>query len=507
MRALYSLTEIRAIEHAGSSGLPAGTLMRRAGLAAANIALTLLPQAPGERRILVLAGPGNNGGDAMEAAAHLSHSAADVTILLFADSALQSPETRQAQAQAQQNGAYFSDTAHAAKLLAESWSLVIDGLFGIGLTRAITGTLHDLVARLNLHDCPVLALDIPSGLNADTGNVVGQAGIAVRASHTVSFIADKPGLHTADGRDYTGDISIASLDIAPMLFPAPQAQLNDVRLFAGALRRRLQNSHKGNYGDMAVVGGAHGMAGAPVLAARAGAHCGAGRTYVAFADNPPAYDSAQPELMCRSAHEFDFSSATLVVGTGLGISRDAHDLLARALNARVPLVLDADALNLIANEPGLQHKLAARLDANLLTPHPLEAARLLATSSEAIQADRLAAARELARRFNAVVILKGSGSVIARPDGCIAINTTGNPALATAGTGDVLAGICGALLAQDWPAWEAALAAAWLHGSAADLLVQQGIGPIGMTAGELIPAVRSILNRLVAQYVPARGAR
>jgi hydroxyethylthiazole kinase-like uncharacterized protein yjeF len=512
MKALYSLKEIRAIEHAASARLPAGTLMQRAGLSAAEIALTLLPRAPAECKVLVLAGPGNNGGDALETAARLSRSGAHVSVLLFADPARQSPDAQQAFLLAQNSGAHFADIARAGDLLTESpksseaWSLIIDGLFGIGLTRAISGALHDLVAQLNRVDCPVLALDIPSGLDADTGNVVGHPGIAVRATHTISFIADKPGLHTADGRDYAGEISIAALDIDPLLFPLPRAQLSEVPLFAGTLRRRLQNSHKGSNGDVAIVGGAHGMAGAPILAARAAAKSGAGRVFVAFADNPPAYDSAQAELMCRLAQEFDFSSATLVVGPGLGVSREAGDLLAKALNARVPLVLDADALNLIADEPGLQRKLAARPTASILTPHPLEAARLLATSSMAVQADRLAAARTLAYRFNAIVILKGSGSIIARPDSHAAINTTGNPALATAGTGDVLAGICGALLAQHWPAWEAALAAVWLHGSAADLLVQQGIGPIGMTAGELIPIVRILLNRLVAEYVPARGA-
>jgi hydroxyethylthiazole kinase-like uncharacterized protein yjeF len=166
------------------------------------------------------------------------------------------------------------------------------------------------------------------------------------------------------------------------------------------------------------------------------------------------------------------------------------------------LVLDADALNLIAHNQDLRRQLAARTDASLLTPHPLEAARLLACTSATIQADRLAAARQLARELNAIVVLKGSGSVIAQPRGNVAINPTGNAALATAGSGDVLAGICGALLAQGWPAWEAALAATWMHGQAANVLVQQGVGPIGLTAGELIPTVRSVLNHLVARHAP-----
>jgi len=160
-------------------------------------------------------------------------------------------------------------------------------------------------------------------------------------------------------------------------------------------------------------------------------------------------------------------------------------------------VLDADALNLLARQPQLQAQVAQRQHAVLMTPHPLEAARLLGVSTSDIQADRIAAARTLASRFNAVVVLKGAGSIIARADGAVVVNSTGNPALATAGSGDVLSGVCGALLAQGWPQWEAALAAVWLHGRAADQLVAQGIGPIGLTAGELIPEVRSLLNQLL----------
>ena len=502
MTALYSLAEIRAIEHAAMRMLAPGTLMQHAGQAAAKLALSLLSHATGERRILVLAGPGNNGGDALETAARLAHAGESVSVLLFADPTKQSADAQQALTRARQSRAAFVATARAAELLAQRWSLVVDGLFGIGLTRPINGEIRAVIEQANRLDCKVLALDIPSGLDADSGNIVGQPGIALHATETISFIADKPGLHTADGQDYAGDITVDALAIDPLLFTVPQAQLNDVQLFATALQRRQQNSHKGTYGDVAIIGGADGMAGAPVLAASAAAKCGAGRTFVAFAGQPPAYDSVQPELMFRQAQQFDFSKATLVVGTGLGTSPEAAELVARALAAHVPLVLDADALNLIAHNQDLRRQLAARTDASLLTPHPLEAARLLACTSATIQADRLAAARQLARELNAIVVLKGSGSVIAQPRGNVAINPTGNAALATAGSGDVLAGICGALLAQGWPAWEAALAATWMHGQAADVLVQQGVGPIGLTASELIPTVRSVLNHLVARHAP-----
>jgi hydroxyethylthiazole kinase-like uncharacterized protein yjeF len=347
----------------------------------------------------------------------------------------------------------------------------------------------------------VLALDVPSGLDADTGAVVGGThGIAIHASHTVTFIGNKPGLHTCDGRDYAGLVSVAQLDIDAALYPAVRLRLNEAALFAPLLRARRHNSHKGSYGNVAVLGGASGMRGAPILAARTALHAGAGRVYALYPDEALASDPGQPELMCRPAADFDLGLATLVVGPGLGSGEHARTLLAHALASASPLLADADALNLLATDPVLQGALAQRPAGALLTPHPLEAARLLGTDIGAVQADRLAAARALADRLHAVVVLKGSGTVIAAPGGEAVINGTGNPALATAGTGDVLAGLCGALLAQGWPAWEAALAGVWLHGRAADVLVSAGIGPIGLAAGELIPAIRTELNRLVRQH-------
>lgn len=493
---LYPVSEIRAIEQASLVALPPGTLMRRAGLAAAQLVLRLFPAFSG-KGILVLAGPGNNGGDALEAAALLANEGLNMHVLLCADAAKYSADAQHALSRARGSGARFLDSMADTK---QQWDLVIDGLFGIGLVRSIDGALRDLVESINTLSCPVLALDVPSGLAADTGAIVGDDGIAVRANHTITFIADKPGLHTFHGRDHAGEVHVADLGIDSSRFTPTCMHLNSVDLFSAHLQRRRHDSHKGSYGDVIVIGGAHGMTGAPILAARAAAKCGAGRVFAAFVDEAPAYDSIQPELMCRRAGDMDFLSATLVAGPGLGTSRTAHDLLAKAMHAPVPLVLDADALNLVAAESGLQHKLAQRNAAVILTPHPLEAARLLQASTREVQSDRIAAVREIARRFNAIVVLKGSGSVIADPAGEIMINTTGNPALATAGTGDVLAGLCGALLAQSFPAWNAALAATWLHGQAADTLVKQGIGPIGLTASELIPIARTILNQLTEQY-------
>ncbi len=277
----------------------------------------------------------------------------------------------------------------------------------------------------------------------------------------------------------------------------PHVTLNHPDLFGEHARARPPSSHKGSFGNLTVIGGASGMGGAVLLAARMGAMAGAGRVFAAFASGVPAFDPVHPELMCRDAHAMSLAQGAVVIGPGLGVSRDAHDLLSRALACRQPLVIDADALNLLAEEAPLQHKLAARAAPSILTPHPLEASRLLRVETAHIQADRIGAARQLAQRYNAVVVLKGSGSLIARADGEVIINGTGNPALATAGSGDVLSGLCGALLAQHWPAWEAALAAVWLHGKAADNLVAAGLGPVGVTAGELLPWIRTALNQLI----------
>jgi hydroxyethylthiazole kinase-like uncharacterized protein yjeF len=353
-----------------------------------------------------------------------------------------------------------------------------------------------LVELVEAMTCPVLALDVPSGLDADTGAVIGPGGIAVTATHTITFLGNKPGLHTGDGCDHAGRVHVDLLELG-VTTPA-QARLNGPALFGARLAPRRRNSHKGSFGDVAVLGGAHGMTGAALLAARAALHAGAGRVFAALLDSRMGIDPVQPEIMLRDAAGFAFEGRTVVAGPGLGDASEAIHLLGKAIDATAPLLLDADGLNLVAASPALQARIAARTAATVLTPHPLEAARLLGVTTPIVQADRLENARELAQRLNAVVVLKGAGSIIARPDGELAINTSGNPGLATGGSGDVLAGLCGALLAQGWPAWEAALGAVWLHGAAADRLVADGVGPIGLTAGELPRAIRGELNALVA---------
>lgn len=500
MNPLYTVAEIRAIEQAAAASLPAGALMQRAGQASANAALDLLPFATAHAKVLVLAGPGDNGGDALEAAAHLSYTGAQVTVIHFAPAGAASAERQAALQRAQASDARFNTLADT-DLSGTAWNLVLDGLFGIGLKRPLAGDYRTLAEAVNALRCNVLALDLPSGLDADSGSVVGgKDGIAIHASHTITFIGNKPGLHTCDGRDYAGLVDIARLEIEAKHYAPARLHLNDVKFFARHLQARRHNSHKGSYGNVAVVGGARGMSGAPILAARAALNSGAGRVYALFPEDALASDPGQPELMCRLAADFDLDQATIVIGPGLGSAPNAQGLLSRAIASDSTLLADADALNLLAIDAELQTALAQRRAPVVLTPHPLEAARLLSTGIGAVQADRLGSARTLAARLNAIVVLKGSGTVIAAPGGDAVINGTGNPALATAGTGDVLAGLCGALLAQGWPQWEAALAAVWLHGMAADVLVTEGHGPIGLTAGELIAAIRVALNRMVQHH-------
>jgi hydroxyethylthiazole kinase-like uncharacterized protein yjeF len=412
--------------------------------------------------VLILAGPGNNGGDARVMARVLQQRGTAVVVVGPGD--------------AVPDGKY---------------GLTVDGMFGIGLTRPITGPYADLIARINEFAGPVLALDIPSGLDGDTGRVLG---IAVRATHTLSFIGGKPGLYTLDGPDHCGHVSVVDLGLRLDGFPGALLSIDD---FRSCLKPRARNSHKGSYGSLAVIGGGAGMTGATLLAARAGLKLGAGRVFVGPLQ-ALAVDPLQPELMLRSPDDALAQATTAVVGPGLGDSDVAVEILRRVASADFPVLFDADALNLLAAHPVLAARVARRSQATLVTPHPAEAARLLSLTTEAVQADRVGAALELARRFKAHVALKGCGTVIAHPDGGWRINATGNPGLASGGSGDVLSGMAGALLAQGWPAAAALSAAVHLHGAAADALAASGDGPIGIAAGELIPVARTLLNRWIA---------
>lgn len=486
---LYLTAGIRALEAAVLRRDPNARLMERAGLAAAEFARELLGDTG--RGVLVLAGPGNNGGDAFEAAAHLKRWFHRVDVL-FAGDAAKLPRDAAA--------ALAKWNAADGRLLRTippnaRYDLAIDGLFGIGLARPISGAAADLIGAASALPCRRLALDVPSGLNADTGAVMG---VAFRATHTLTFIARKLGLYTLDGPDHCGEVRIAALDLAPESLAPADGRLVTEALLAQPLIERPRNFHKGLAGSLAIVGGAGGMVGAALLTGRAAIKLGAGKVFLGLlTDEPLQVDAAQPELMLRKPDALlaDVPLSAVAAGPGMGIDSAAQRLLAQTLRLDVPVVLDADALNLIASYGVLQSAVQARRAPTLMTPHPAECARLLAAGTAEVQTDRLAAAKRLAAKFKAFVALKGNGTVIATPDGKWWINASGNAGMASAGMGDVLTGIVGALAAQRLAPADALVAGVYLHGAAADALAERGVGPIGLVASELIDEARRLLNR------------
>lgn len=441
--------------------------MQRAGLAIAQLALAVAPHA---RIIWIPCGPGNNGGDGYEAARHLKSWGKSPIV-----TCLGSPENLPADAAASRQGAIdvgvtFSDT------LPNTYDLCIDALLGIGRVRPWDDLGTHWIKKINSDAAPVLAVDLPSGLDADTG---AAPVLCVKANYTLSLLTLKPGLFTANGREACGEIWFNSLGADEPSRAC--AQLNS----ASRRATRAHNTHKGSYGDVCIVGGSHGMTGAALLAARGALHGGAGRVYVTLLDSAATrLDICQPELMFRGLSELTYESMTVVVGCGGGDGIGAHlpDLLTRCAR----LVLDADALNAIAKDGALQSQLAARTaHTTVLTPHPLEAARLMNVSSAEVQSNRLGLAQAMADRFACAVVLKGSGTVIAAPGMLARINTSGNARLASAGTGDVLAGLIGARLAVGHDAFLSACESVFRHGQVAD----EWDSAVNMTARDLAQAL------------------
>lgn len=454
--------------------------MQRAGLALARLALAWRPHA---RRVVVLAGPGNNGGDGLVAARHLAAAGRRVHVWFAGDPTRLPPDAAAAWAAAREAGLRMEDSAPA-----ETADLVIDALLGLGAQRAPSGAVAGAIAWANARPAPVLAVDLPSGLHPDTGQPIGD--VVVEADATLSLLTLKPGLFTGRGRDLAGDVWFDDLGVRAGT-AAPDAWLAG----APASPTRRHAEHKGSFGDVVVIGGAPGMGGALRLAAQAALAAGAGRVYASpLQTETPFTDPARPELMgwphAWAAPASTLASATVVCGCGGGPA--VHAVLPSLLEQAGRLVLDADALNAVSADATLAGALVARRQrqqGTVLTPHPLEAARLLGADTAAVQSDRLTAARSLADRFGAVVVLKGSGSVVAAPGRTPSVNPTGNALLATAGTGDVLAGWLGGLWAQGAPAFEAAVAAVWQHGHAADRAASAGLCH-PLRAADLVDALR-----------------
>ncbi len=477
---LYTAAEIRRIEHsAGTDGL-----MEKAGQAVATLAEELLGE-DGEA-ILVVAGPGNNGGDALVAARHLRNKWHRIT-LLFAGSRDKLPPDAAAAYDAWIAAGGTVETT----LPDRHYDLIIDGLFGIGLSKPLQEFHADLVEVINALQAPVLAIDIPSGLCADTGRILG---CCVQATHTLTFLGLKPGLFTLEGPDHAGEVLACDLGVDAREHVQACGALLDTPPALPA--RRARNSHKGTFGSVGILGGDSTMVGAALLAGRAALLTGAGRVYAGLLDeHAPAVDPVQPELMLRNARtllDVQHLSA-LVVGPGLGRSARAAADLRRSLHTPIPLLIDADALTLLSEDSESRELLRHRTFATMLTPHPGEAATLLGCANSEIQADRVSAALRIARDYHATTVLKGCGTVIATPDGRWFINTSGNPGMSVAGMGDILCGIITALIAQGLDAEEATLLGVHLHGRAADILAHE-IGTVGLTASEVAHQARRLLN-------------
>lgn len=456
---LHNSAQTQAIERHAQTSLPAYTLMRRAGLATAQLAQALAPHA---RTMWIACGPGNNGGDGLEAATQLTQRGKQVVVTWLGRPAEVPHDAQQAWERAHAAGVSIGTTPPA------SFDLAIDAMLGVGGTRTPEGAMAQWLHHMHTGTAPILSVDLPTGLLADTGQWLCKPTSHNTSAprHTLSLLTLKPGLFTADGRDAAGTVWFDDLGVLDDTPPCARLHVGQPKPM-----QRWLNSHKGSYGDVIVVGGAEGMAGAAVLASVAALHAGAGRVYLGLLDASASHAAMaqQPALMVRDINNLSYPHAAVVCGCGGADAVRAE--LPRILSTAHQLVLDADALNAIAQDSTLARLLqqrATRQRATVLTPHPLEAARLLGCSSTEVQRDRLHAAQALADQTQSVVVLKGSGSVIAQTGCTPIINRTGNAKLATAGTGDVLAGWIGALLAQGTGAFDAACTAVCWHGAAAD---------------------------------------
>ncbi|MCY4211195.1 MAG: NAD(P)H-hydrate dehydratase [Gammaproteobacteria bacterium] len=481
---LYTAAQVRELDRIAikEQSLSSLTLMERAGADAFEVLRVRYPDA---KRLLVLCGGGNNAGDGY-VLARLAHQEGRVVRV----SALVAPERLTGEA-ATCARHYLQTGAVASTFAPDGADVIVDALLGSGLNRIVDGAFADAIRRVNESGIPTLALDLPSGLNADTGVCMGST---IRAAATIAFVGLKRGLFTAQGPEFCGDVLFSDLDTPATARASVNAgvRLIEHQEVAHNLPCRTRDAHKGHHGHVLVVGGDDGYQGAALLAACAAARSGAGLVTVAtrpeHARIVPLY---QPELMSAAVHTAQDLDTLLnrvsvvAIGPGLGQSDWAGALLAKVLQTRLPLVVDADALNLLASEPQRR--------ANwVLTPHPGEAARLLGVITAELQADRFAAVSLLQDKFGGVVVLKGAGSLIAAAGGPLYLNPTGNPGMAAGGMGDVLTGIIAGLLAQGLAPPAAARCGVYLHGHAADLCAAQG--ERGLLAGDLLPMLRTLVN-------------
>ncbi|HVI56118.1 MAG TPA: NAD(P)H-hydrate dehydratase [Luteibacter sp.] len=478
--ALFTSAQARAIDQRATAelGIPGFELMTRA--AAAAFAM-LQRRWPGARQLRVVCGAGNNGADGYLLARDALLDGLAVNLI-----ALGEPKGADA---LQARDAFLAAGGHPGPFA--GWpnlppaDVLVDAIYGTGLNRAPEGEARDAIEAMNAAGLPILALDMPSGLSADTG---ATPGAAVRATATATFIVHKRGLYTFHC-EAAGAIERHALGLPESLLGSPDARL----LVARHLPPRPRESNKGGNGHVLAIGGDHGTGGAVRMAAEAALRTGAGLVSVATRDeNVLAMNAARPELMAHGIHgpqdlqPMLDKASVLALGPGLGQAGWGHALWTTALDAGLPTVLDADGLNLLHAE---ERSLPATV---VLTPHPGEAGRLLGIDTRSVQADRFAAVREMARRFQAVVVLKGNGSLIASPAGEVAVCPWGNPGMASGGMGDTLTGIIAALLGQGCDAYDAACLGVGLHARAGDVAARNG--ERGLLAGDLLEPLRRLVN-------------
>jgi NAD(P)H-hydrate epimerase len=487
-RALYTAAQVRDFDRIaiGRHAIPGLELMERAGQAAFSLLRQRWPEA---RRLIVLAGTGNNAGDGF-VVARLAHRAGmQVQVLQLGDRDRLRGDARHNAARWAESAGEWADF----QALPEDADLIVDAIFGTGLERPVGGRWADAIAAVNAHRAPCLAIDVPSGLHSDSGAVLGDA---VRAAATVSFIGLKVGLFTADGPDCAGTVHFDALGVPAAVYRSslPSARRIDWQKQRRLLAPRRRNVHKGHFGHVLVIGGNHGMGGAARIAAEAALRSGSG--LVSLATRPghvaPVL-AARPEIMVHAVEDptrlrpLLQQASVVAIGPGLGQDDWAHDLWALAGSSARPLVVDADALRLLAAAP-------LRREDWVLTPHPGEAALLLDACSAEVNEQRLDAAESLQRRFGGCVVLKGVGSIIVGTGSVPpALCSEGNPGMASGGMGDALTGVIAGLLAQGLDLRDAAESGVCLHAAAGDVAAREG-GERGLLAGDLVAAVRKLAN-------------
>jgi NAD(P)H-hydrate epimerase len=483
---LHSVASARALDRRAveAFGIAAEELMRRAGTAAWRM---LLDRWPDARRIGIACGPGNNGGDGYALAALARASGREALVFALPDGTPRGEPARALHLEWESQGAVHTFDGSLSEV-----DLWVDALFGIGLTRAPEGVAAALIEAINASGAPIFALDVPSGIDADTGHA---PGAAIRADATLQFIVAKRGLYTGAARALAGSLSADSLALPTALLASesPAAGLLRADALARWLPRRARDAHKGDFGHVLCVGGDHGFGGAIALCAQAALRCGAGLTSVATrAPHVAALIAVRPEAMAHAVEESaDFApllqrANVIALGPGLGQGDWGRALYAASIAADLPLVIDADALNLLSRHP-------QPLREAVLTPQPGEAARLLGEGTTTIQRDRFAAADALADRYAATIVLKGAGTIVATSGRIPVVIDAGNPGMATGGTGDVLTGTIAAMRAQGMSAFDAAACGALLHAVAGDAAARDG-GERGLLASDLFTHLHRLVN-------------